>query len=519
MRPSRAAARGARWPSRPFWPFWLPPASLRLRLTLWYTAVLAATVLVFGLALYLLLVRTLSAEAYQVTVGAAEELARTVQVRAVPRAGPLQVALPPSNVFGAPDTFVQVADVRTGRIVARSATLGAQTLPFLAQAVAAARRDRPTVHTLGTIDRLHIYSTPLLSRGQVVGVVQVGRSLAPDDHLLDRLRLLLALGGALVLPTAAGLGWVLAGRALAPIADFARTAEEIGRARDFARRIAHRGPRDEVGHLASTVNAMLAELEGAHHEVEAAHHDLAAANARLAEALAVQQRFEADASHELRTPLTIIRANADVLHWMDAGDAPERTAALADLAGEAERMGGLVNDLLTLARADAGQHFAPRPTPLRPLVEEACRQARLLACGQEVVLGRADAADAADADAADEVTAAIDPDAVKQLLLILLDNALKYTPAGGHVTLALAQGNAEACVTVSDTGMGIDPADLPRIFERFYRADAARAVGGSGLGLAIAQWIARQHGGRIEVASTPGRGSAFTVCLPARQPD
>jgi len=501
--PSRRARIATWWPA--WWPAWLPLTSLRLRLTLWYTALLAATVCVFGLGLYLLLVRTLSQESYGVTVGVAQDLARTMQVLDASPHGSLRVVLPPRNVFGAPDTFVQVADARTGRVVARSATLGAQTLPFLAQAVAAARRDQPMVRTLGAIDRLHIYSTPLLSRGRVVGVVEVGRSLTPDDHMLDRLRLLLVLGGALVLPTAAGLGWVLAGRALTPIADFARTAAEIGQARDFSRRIAHRGPRDEVGHLASTVNAMLAELEDAHHDLEATHHDLAAANAHLARTLAVQQRFVADASHELRTPLTIIRANADVLHWMDAGDAPERTEALTDLSGEAERMSGLVNDLLTLARADAGQHLAPRPTPLRPLMEEVCRQARLLTRGQEVVLDRADM-----------VTAAIDPAAFKQLLLILLDNALKYTPAEGRVALTLCREEEEVRVAVSDTGIGIAPGDLARIFERFYRADDARDVGGSGLGLSIAGWIAAQHGGRIEVASSPGQGSSFTVCLPAR---
>lgn len=488
VRPARLAHGATLWPS------WLPPASLRLRLTVWYTAVLAATVLIFGLALYLLLVRTLSQESYQVTVGVAQDLTRTVQVLDAPPRGPLRVVLPRANVFGAPATFVQVADTRTGRVVARSATLGTQTLPFLARAVAAARRDQPTIDTLGRINRLHLYSEPLRYRGRVVGVIQVGNSLSSDDRLLDRLRLLLLLGGALALPTAAALGWVLAGRALAPMEDFARTAEGIGRARDFSRRVAHRGPRDEVGHLASTVNAMLAELEDAH--------------TRLERTLTIQQRFVADASHELRTPLTIIQANAEVLQWMDAGDAPECTEALADLTGEAARMGGLVNDLLTLARADAGQHLALCPTPLRPLIEEAGRQARLLARGQEVAL-----------DAVPEVTATVDPDAFKQLLLILLDNALKYTPTGGRVSLALCREGGEVRVTVHDTGRGIAPADLPRIFERFYRADDARDIGGSGLGLSIAGWIAVRHGGRITATSTPGRGSAFTVHLPTNMPD
>jgi len=215
----------------------------------------------------------------------------------------------------------------------------------------------------------------------------------------------------------------------------------------------------------------------------------------------------ADASHELRTPLTIIRANADVLGWTDAGDPLERAQALADLAGEAERMGRLVDDLLTLARADAGQALTPRPTPALPALEDAYRRARTLAIGREVALERAD-----------DTTVRADPDALGQLLLILVENALKYTPAGGRVALALRLDGAEARLSVADTGPGIDPADLPHIFERFYRAETARATSGSGLGLAIARWLAEQHGGRIDVASAPGQGSTFTVVLPATQP-
>jgi len=494
-------ARPARWRSRLPWLPWPPVASLRFRLTLWYTAVVGATLLVCGLALYLLLLRTLSAQADQVVTGLAQGLVRATQVRSAPPRGPLVVTLPPADVFGAPDTFVQVADARTGRVVARSATLGGQTLPFLPAALAAARAGRPLARVVEPDEnRLHVYSVPLRVGGRVVGVIEVGRALAAEQRLIERLRVLLALVGGLALPTAAVLGWVLADRALAPIAGFARAAEAIGQARDFSRRVAHRGPRDEVGHLAATVNGMLAELE-------AAHRDLADANARLGQALAAQRRFVADASHELRTPLTIIRANADVLQWVGAGDPAERAQALADLAGEAARMGEMVTSLLTLARADAGQEVTLRLLPLRPLMEEAARQARLLATGHEVALA-----------AVAEVTARADADALRQLLLILIDNALKYTPAGGVVTLALGREGNEARFSVADTGMGIAPEDLPRIFERFYRADAAREVGGSGLGLAIARWIAAQHGGRIDVTSVPGRGSMFTVILPAHPP-
>jgi len=490
-RPTRVASWVAAPPA--WWPAWLPVASLRFRLTLWYTAVVAVTLLLAGVALYVLLLFSLSAQADQVVEGLADDLARAVQIRHVPPPGRLVVTLPPTNVFGAPDTFAEVANIRGGQVVARSATLGGQTLPFLVQALVAARRGQSMARVVEPEEnRLHLYSVPLRSGGRVVGVVEVARALAADERLLERLRLALGFIGGLALPAAALVGWVLAERALAPIGAFARTAEAIGRARDFSRRVAYHGPVDEVGHLAVTVNAMLAELE-------AAHRDLAAA-------LSAQRRFVADASHELRTPLTIIRANADVLAWADAGDPAERACALADLAGEAARMGGLVDRLLTLARADAGQRLSLRPTPLRPLLEEAYRQARLLATAQQVALARAD-----------EVTAAVDPDALKQLLLILVENALKYTPTG-VVTLALSRDGDEARFSVADTGIGIAPEDLPRIFERFYRADAARAIGGSGLGLSIARWIAAEHQGHIDVRSVPGRGSAFTVILPACPP-
>jgi signal transduction histidine kinase len=443
----------------------------------------------------------LGAQADQVTQRLAHGLARTVQVPHVPPPGRLVVTLPPADVFDAPDTFAEIVDVRNGRVVARSANLGDENLPFLSEALAAARRGQSMARVVEpATNSMHVYSVPLGRGGRVVGVIVVARELAADERLFERLRLVLAVIGGLALPTAALIGWLLAERALAPIAEFAQAAEAIGRARDFSRRVIHRGPQDEVGHLAVTVNGMLAALE-------AAHRDLATAHARLEQALAAQQRFVADASHELRTPLTIIRANADILQWAAASDSADRARALADLASEAERMSGLVDRLLTLARADAGQRLALCPVPLQPLLEEAYRQARLLATGQEVVL-----------EAAEDVTIPANRDALKQLVLILIENALKYTSPSGQVRLVLHRDGDEAHLTVADTGMGIAPADLPRIFERFYRADDARGSSGSGLGLAIAQWIAAQHQARIVVTSTPGQGSTFTVILPTPLP-
>ena len=168
-------------------------------------------------------------------------------------------------------------------------------------------------------------------------------------------------------------------------------------------------------------------------------------------------------------------------------------------------MNRLVADLLVLARADAGQSLKMEPVELDRLLLDVFREARMLARGRRVSLRELD-----------QLQVEGDRDRLKQLLVILLDNALKYTPEGGEVRLALCAEAGAAAITVSDTGIGIDPEDLPHIFERFYRADKARGrdTGGSGLGLSIAKWIAERHGGQILVDSVPGQGSVFTVRLP-----
>ncbi|MGI8482958.1 MAG: sensor histidine kinase [Thermomicrobiales bacterium] len=494
----RFSASRVRLAARDQWPVVLPPMSIRLRLTLLYTSVLAASILVFGLALYALLTRALDSEVDQETTSRAHEIAVGIQVRGDPPADQLAVTLPPTTSM-APDTFVQVTDARTGQVVARSSNLDDRQLPLQPETLSLARQGQSSFETLRMDgQRLRIYNLPLLAKGRVVGVVQVSRSRATDDLLLRRLRLLLPTLAALALPVAAGLGWILSGRVLTPIEEIADSAAAIGRARAFALRVVHRGPLDELGRLAATINTMLAELE-------AAHRDLAVAKTDLEHTVAGQRRFLADASHELRTPLTTIRMNAELLRESESTDvSADHAKALADITDEAERMSRLVNDLLILARADAGQRLTLRPTPLRPLVEVAYRQAQLLAVGQEVELGTIE-----------EAMVLGDADTLRQLLLILLDNALKYTPDGGRVIIVLCSVTGHAHLTVTDTGMGIVPADLPQIFERFYRADAARETSGSGLGLAIARWIAEQHAGRIEVTSTLGVGSTFSVVLPA----
>jgi signal transduction histidine kinase len=293
----------------------------------------------------------------------------------------------------------------------------------------------------------------------------------------------LVTGGVAAVVLAAIAGWFSANRALKPLDTITQTALQITRADDLSRRIPMQGvPKDEVGRLAQVFNDTLERLE------------------RLFNA---QRRFLADVSHELRTPLTTIRGNVDLLRRMGGADQDSLDA----IQSEAERMSRLVGDLLLLAQSDAGTlPLAHNPVELDTLLLEVFRESQVLAGGVQLAIGEIDQA---------VVTG--DRDRLKQLLLNLVSNALKFTPEGGRVTLGLSRAAGNwARLVVTDTGIGIPPEELPHVFERFYRVDKARtrAAGGAGLGLAIAQRIAQVHGGRIEASSSGAGGSTFAVWLP-----
>ena len=474
------------------------PQSLRGRLTLWHGLVLGLTLIAFTLAVYTLLARSLAAEIDQSLSDRAQEINRAMQrVPSVPHRP--RVVVPRPSRFASAGTFVQVSNL-DGSILGMSENLGNTKLPLDAAAVAAirARRDYYEVAWIQG-ERVRLYSTPLIVNGAPGGIIQVARSLDPVERSLARLRWFAGSGLLVALALSGLVVWLTSGRALRPLEDVIDTAAAIGASGDLSRRVAQSTSTGEVGRLAATFNRMLARLENSDAELRAAY-------AKVERTLEGQRRFVADASHELRTPLTTIRGNASLLRQFPTLTSEDRVATLAQISHEAERMSRLVQDLLTLARADAGQPLARVPVALAPLVEDVVSQARVLAHGQQVTT-----------NGVRPVEVLGDPDALRQLALILLDNALKYTPPGGRILVHLEPAGNDARLAVSDTGVGIDPKDLPHIFERFYRADHARQAGGTGLGLSIAEWIAAQHGGKIEVVSTPGCGSTFTVCLPRRE--
>jgi signal transduction histidine kinase len=244
-----------------------------------------------------------------------------------------------------------------------------------------------------------------------------------------------------------------------------------------------------VGQLATTFNGMLNELQEAHQQTE--------------QTLQQQRRFVADASHELRTPLTTIRGNLGLLKRRPPIAADDERAVVDDMVEETDRLIRLTNDLLTLARSDAGRALRHDPVPIVPLSDDICRQARLLAEQRTIAC-----------EDVPEVSVLGDQDAIKQVLLILLDNALKYTPAGGTITIGAEKTDRAVNIRIADTGPGIAPDDLPHIFERFYRSDESRTGAGAGLGLAIAKELIEAQQGKISVASEVGKGSTFIVMLP-----
>jgi signal transduction histidine kinase len=330
---------------------------------------------------------------------------------------------------------------------------------------------------------------PVIRNDEVIGFVAWAVPTASLDRLLGTVALALVTGGITLVGVALIVGWLLARRALAPMVDVTETARAISLSGDFGARVPVTTPHDEVGALAVAFNEMLAGLERSHQTL---------------------QEFLGDASHQLRTPLTSVRTN---LHLAQRASLPEseRRELIADAAAEVERMGAMVADLLALARAESGGQLEFAVLALDEVVIESVRQQRATASAVSLQLGRID-----------PVRVSGDRDRLKEACLVLLDNALRYTLPGGSVTVTLRAAVGRARITVADTGIGLDPDDVPRIFDRLYRGSRARALSpsGTGLGLAIAQWIVRSHGGEIELANRPdgGTGTEATIELPTAVP-
>jgi heavy metal sensor kinase len=465
---------------------WIP--SIRARLTLWYTGLLTVTLLLLGGVTYGLMVRSLDRDVDNALRNIAQVL--SVQVRKE------AAAMFPTNIddvfrrffgFSPHDRYVQMLDPR-GQHDPRLLPRSTQKLPFSPQAQANVRRGLPTFETIdGVVDYpVRLLTMPVHDNAnRLINVVQVGLSLKNSYETRRHFVRILALVFPIALLLAAGGGWLLAHRVLAPVDQMTTAAQRIGAER-LAERLEETGTGDELDRLATTLNAMLSRLDDAFRQI---------------------RQFSADASHELQTPLTILKGELEVA--LRSPRSPEAYQHILESAlEEIDRIAVLVDGLMLLARADAGVlRMDHQPVELHQLIHEVYGHTKVLADTQSVTLSLG---------TLEPVVIQGDYERLRRLLLNLIDNGIKYTPAGGQVTLALRRCDKWVFLDVTDTGIGLFPAEQDRIFQRFYRTDSARNQGasGSGLGLCIAYSIATAHGGTIDLESTPGQGSTFTVRLP-----
>jgi heavy metal sensor kinase len=455
--------------------------SIRWRLTAWYVALLCGLLLVFSAGTYVAVNRLLLGNLDDLLDGQAKLVVETINLKD----RQLRIQNDALRIGRSGDDHVT-------RLYRADGTLLFDSNPKIERAdlegdLRVALDGRQRYSLIPTAEGgLRLLSLPIRDGGQVVGALQVGLALEDiNDTMRALLKVMLVLAPAMLL-LATGGGLFLANRALAPIDKITRAAQQIG-ADNFSRRLDLRGPDDEIGRLARTFDAMISRLQAAFEQ---------------------QRRFSADASHELRTPLTAMIGQIDVA--LDRPrDADSYRATLAAVREQAQRLARLASDLLLLARADAGPPAAMREridlaqllpavvAQVEPLAQARGQALRLDAPGQAQVCG--------------------DEDALIRLCLNLVDNAIRYTPAGGQIDITCSRRDRQIVLSIADNGPGIAPEHLPQLFERFFRADRGRssAQGGSGLGLAIAQSIVLAHGGRLEVSSALGQGSVFSAILPA----
>ncbi len=450
--------------------------AIRARLTLWYVAVLALTLLLFAAGVMAFVAREERITVDKALRDRASELATAFAAEAREETGE-KAAQEAVTTLARSDGALFVY-ARPLRVIAR-APASAEEIPMLRPAIAAAFSGRTQFISAGNAFRCIVAP---LDRHYVLVATQ---SLAAQRTATDELRRALLVSVPLMLLLAALGGYLLARRSLAPVARMTDDASRI-EAQNLSDRVTIDG-NDELGRLGAVLNALLARLE---------------------RSFAQQRQLVDDTSHELRTPIAVIRSEADVALSRER-TAAEYRDALDIIRSESVHLTRLIEEMLLMARADARQlPVEPVEFALRDVVEDAARAMRTLAAVKGVALNAA---------AGSAMPMRGDPELVRRMLVDLLDNAVKFTPAGGAVSIAARADGARYIIDVRDSGSGIPPAAQPHVFDRFYRADRARTSGsGSGLGLAIAKSIAALHGGDVRLVHSDANGSLFEVSLSNR---
>jgi two-component system OmpR family sensor kinase len=456
--------------------------TLRLRLTLLYTSLMGGTLLLFGALVYGLINLVL---VNQIDFLLMKQAASIITVLRVNSAGQFDPQILESYVPEDSGLVFQVWG--TDRRLQ-------YTWPHTWQQAldAAARQSGRAVISSNFNHELHlrVLTIPLLTPRGPAGTLQVGVSLSLVDATQNSLATILLLLSLVSMALAALLALLSINRALAPLSTVTQIATTITKADDLSRRIPLPGtPDDEIGTLIQAFNDTLSRLENL---------------------FSTQRRFVSDVSHELRTPLTVIKGEVSLMRKMGAVSAGVDEESLQSIEAEVDRLTRMVGNLLIVGQAESGKlPLDLKQVELDTILLEVFQQVRTLAGGKVAVqIGEID-----------QVALLADRDRLKQVLLNIASNAVQYTPANGSVTMSLVKQEDQARITIADTGPGIPAADLPHIFERFFRGAKSRTRSpgsGFGLGLSIAYWIVRSHGGTIDVTSKEGKGTTFIILLPMR---
>ena len=464
--------------------------SVRGRLTLFYVVALAAALIVVGGLIYVLLARALYTRIDD-NLRAVVQIATTSLTNDLAEGQDIEdAARSTAAELSSRQQMLAIYD-GDGRLLAESGR--DDDLEITLPALEAIPTNEVSLFTLAEAEddddrhRLAVRRVTI-APADTKYVIVVGSSLEPTDEELESLREILAYVVPIALVLAGAGGWFLARQSLSPVAAMAERARKIG-VENLSGRLPVANPRDELGQLAETFNDLLSRLETS---------------------LLQQRRFMADASHELRTPVATSRTAASVALQQTHRDEPEYRDTLAIIEQQTTRLSRIVDDMFTLARADAGSYpVRNAPMYLDEVVEEVVRAARILAAAREVTIELATTSSASFTG---------DEDLVRRLVTNLVDNAVRHTPVGGVVGVDLQRVLDGYVISVTDRGPGIPPDIQEHIFQRFYRGDVARtrADGGAGLGLALARWIANVHGGDVTLVRSSVEGTTFTTSLPDR---
>src|SRR6267142_7007972 len=471
--------------------------SVRIRLTLWYTAAMTIVLVVLAGATYFVLrenvVRCADANAMELAYSFLTTVNAELGDATKPDSVDDGIAAAISEHRFRDVVFVVfdpqgdlLGSSENDRVQGRSEYPTRQTLAASLRPLASAP---DTFHFVRVGEHQYRGYVRHFSIDQQGATLIVLQSLHRQNEFLETLAGTFGIVIPLAILLAGAGGYLLARRSLSPVVTMSAQASRIG-SENLYERLKVRNPRDELGHLAASFNELLD---------------------RLNESFERQRRFVADASHELRTPVAILCGEAEVTLAQEKRTEQEYRESLQILGEEAKRLKHIVEDLFTLARADAGQHpLAPSDFYLDELAAECSKNVRTLASAKQIAVS---------CESSGEFPIHADESLLRRMLMNLLDNAIKYTPQGGSVSLCCAEENGHYRVSLQDSGQGIPVELQPRIFERFFRADKARSrgetgSGGAGLGLTIASWIAGAHGGRLELTRSTPQGSLFTVFLP-----